>query len=206
MTPAEIEHLFTRGDGDYLCARWGRPIVPAVFGTDDATLAVVKGAIEAMVVLADHKMADTDPELGANLLMFYFRDWSELEGVPGLDELVDGLAPLVEKVQAGGANQSRLFRFDEAGAIKACISFAQMDGELSAMPAEILALSQASQMILTWSSWAFSTQSALVREGRDLILRPEIAAVVRAAYDPVLPAASRDPAHAMRIAARVPKA
>jgi hypothetical protein len=48
MTPDQIEAHFTRSDGSYLCARWGRPIVPVVFGVDDATLAVVKGAIEAV--------------------------------------------------------------------------------------------------------------------------------------------------------------
>ena len=32
MGPAEVEALFTRADGAYLFARWGRPIVPVVFG------------------------------------------------------------------------------------------------------------------------------------------------------------------------------
>jgi hypothetical protein len=39
-------------------------------------------------------------------------------------------------------------------------------------------------------------------EGR-VILRPDVGAVIRAAYDPVLPAVARDPSHALRIAARV---
>ena len=71
MEPAEIEALFTRADGSYLFARWGRPIVPVVFGVDDATLAVIKGAFEAVVALAGHRMAETDPELGANLMVFF---------------------------------------------------------------------------------------------------------------------------------------
>jgi hypothetical protein len=33
-------------------------------------------------------------------------------------------------------------------------------------------------------------------------LRPEIAGVIRAVYDPVLPGVARDPAHALRVAAR----
>jgi len=65
MDPDQVEALFTRADGTYLCARWGRPIVPVVFGVDDATLAVFKGAIEAVVALARHQMAETDPEAGA---------------------------------------------------------------------------------------------------------------------------------------------
>jgi len=68
----EVERLF-RQSGAYRFARWGRPIVPVVFGVDDASLAFVKGAIEAVVQLAGHKMAETDPELGANLLLFFLR-------------------------------------------------------------------------------------------------------------------------------------
>jgi hypothetical protein len=62
MDADDIAGLFTRRDGEYLCARWGRPVVPVVFGVDDATLGVVKGAIEAVVALAQHNMAETDPE------------------------------------------------------------------------------------------------------------------------------------------------
>jgi hypothetical protein len=38
------------------------------------------------------------------------------------------------------------------------------------------------------------------------VLRADVAAVIRAAYDPVLPAASTDPAHGLRLAARVLRA
>jgi len=62
MQPDQVRQMFTRADGSYLFARWGRPIVPVVFGVEDATLATVKGAIEAVVTLAGHKMAETDPE------------------------------------------------------------------------------------------------------------------------------------------------
>lgn len=93
MTPAEIEALFTRADGSYAFARWGRPIAPIVFGVEDSTLATVKGAIEAVVTLAGHQMAETDPELGSNLMVFFFRDWDELMGVPDLDRLIPGLIP-----------------------------------------------------------------------------------------------------------------
>lgn len=69
MQADEIEALFTRGDGSYLCARWGRPQAPVVFGVDDATLSVVKGAFEAVARLAGIEIAETDPELGANLMV-----------------------------------------------------------------------------------------------------------------------------------------
>ncbi len=69
-TPAEIEALFTRTDGTYLCARWGRPIAPVVFGVDDATLTIIKDALSAVATLAGHEMTDMDTELGSNLMVF----------------------------------------------------------------------------------------------------------------------------------------
>lgn len=207
MSPDEIAALFTRSDGSYLCARWGRPIVPVVFGVEDATLATVKGAIEAVVALAGHRMAETDPELGANVLLFFVRAWGELGDIPDLDRLIPDLSDLVVRLRAADANQYRVFRFDPDGGIRACFAFVRMDGEMAAVPAEILALTQAVQAILLWSDRAFTSRSALVRtEGGATILRPEIAGVIRAAYDPALPAAARDPSHALRLAARLGRA
>ncbi|MCC1480205.1 hypothetical protein [Roseibaca sp. Y0-43] len=203
MEAADVTALFTRSDGQFLCARWGRPIVPVVFGVEEATLQTVKGAIEAVVTLANHKMAETDPELGANLMVFFFRDWAELLQVPNLDRLVDGLGPLVARLQAADANQYRVFRFDEANAIRAAFVFIRMDAALSDVPAETLALSQAVQVILLWSDTAFTDRSALATANGTTILRPEIGALIRAAYDPVLPAVATDPAHALRLAARI---
>jgi len=204
MHPAEIEALFTRADGQFLCARWGRPIVPVVFGVADETLPILKGAIEAVVALAGHKMAETDPELGVNLMVFVFRDWAELLDVPNLHRLVEGLGPLVAKLQAADANQYRIFRFDTQNAIKAAFVFLRMDAALSDMPAETVALAQAVQMILLWSDTAFTDRPALAMAGQTATLRPEIASLIRAAYDPVLPAVASDPAHALRLAARLP--
>ncbi len=203
MQTDQIEQLFTRADGQYLCARWGRPIVPVVFGVDDATLATVKGAIEAVVTLANHKMAETDPELGANLMVFFFQDWSELLEVPNLERLIDGLEPLVTRLQAADANQYRVFRFDEGNAIRAAFVFIRMDDALQQVPAQTLALSQAVQVILLWSDRAFTDRSALAVAGEATILRPEIGALIRAAYDPVLPAVATDPTHALRLGARI---
>lgn len=203
MDAEAIASLFTRSDGSFLCARWGRPIVPVVFGCDDATLPAVKGAIEAVVTLARHRMADTDPELGANLMIFFFRDWEELPQVPDLDRLVPGLAPLCERLSREGANQYRAFRFDAAGAIRAAFVFLRMDAALSEVPAATLALVQAVQVILLWSDTAFRNQPPLVRDQGGVTLRPGLAAVVRAAYDPVLPAVARDASHAVRLAARI---
>lgn len=206
MTPDDIAAHFTRADGSFLCARWGRPIVPIVFGTDDATLSVVKGAVEAVVTLAGHRMAETDPELGANLMFFFFRDWQELLEVPDLERLVDGLAPLVARLEAESANQYRVFRFDAGGAIRAVFAFVRMDAALREVPAQTLALSQAVQAILLWSDTAFRDHPPLAVAGETVILRPEIGDLIRAAYDPVLPAVARDASHALRLAARMARA
>lgn len=204
MQPSEIEALFTRTDGTYLCARWGRPIAPIVFGVEDDTLSVVKGAFEVVCGIAGHSMAETDPELGSNVMVFFFREWDELLGVPDLDRLIDGLAPMVERLKGADANQYRVFRFDEQGAIKACFIFLRMDAALSDMPADTLALTQVVQSIVLWSDKAFAEKSPLgqLEDGR-VVLRPDIAEVIRAVYTPILPAVAKDPSHALRVFARM---
>lgn len=204
LTARQIEALFTRTDGSYLCARWGRPIAPVVFGVDDATLTVVKDALSAVSTLAGHEMTDMDPELGSNLMVFFVRDWSELTATPNLDRLIPELAALVPRLEGAGANQYRFFRFDERGAIKAAFVFIRMDEALSQMPADTLALGQAVQTILLWSDTAFTQSAALaVTPEGTALLKPKIAGVIRAVYDPVLPVVASDPSHALRVAARV---
>ncbi|WP_372439867.1 hypothetical protein [Sulfitobacter mediterraneus] len=203
MDAAQIETLFTRSDGSFAFARWGRPVCPIVFGVDDATLAVVKGAIEATCQLAGHEMGEMDAELGSNLMMFFFSDWAELIEVPGMDRLVPDLDQMVARLQAADANQYRFFRFDEAGAIKACFVFLRMDDHLADVPAQTLALSQIVQSMLLWSDEAFQDQSPLAMAADTTVLRPDVAALIRAAYDPVLPHAAQCASHALRLAARM---
>ncbi|NKX44163.1 hypothetical protein HCU73_06135 [Roseibacterium sp. KMU-115] len=200
--------LFTRADGQFLFARWGRPLVPVVFGVEDATVSILKGAIEAVVALAGHKMAETDPELGANLMIFFLRDWAELTQTPNLDRLIPDLPETVARLERADANQYRAFRFDAEGGIKAAFVFVRMDAALAEAPAETIALSQIVQTILLWSDTAFLGTSplAVLSDGGPAILKPEIAGLIRAAYDPVLPVAATDPSHALRLAARVGRA
>jgi hypothetical protein len=206
MTPDDITPLFTRADDSFLCARWGRPIVPVIFGVEAQTLGVLKGAIEAVVAMAGHKMAETDPELGANLMMFFFRDWSELNELTDLGRMVPGIDGLIPQLEASEAHHYRHFRFDEAGAIKACFVFVRMSPALAELSAETVALTQAVQMILSWSDAAFASASPLALLDGAAVIRPEIAAVIGAAYDPVLPAGSRDPSHGLRLFARIGRA
>jgi hypothetical protein len=175
-----------------------------VFGVEDATVSIVKGALEAVVALAGHQMAETDPELGANFMMFFIRDWDEVLATPNMDRLLPDLAEIIARLKSVDANQYRAFRFDADGGIKAAFVFVRMDADLSRLPADTIALSQAVQTILLWSDHAFLGHSPLAA-GTDgaARLKPEIAAIIRAGYDPVMPVCAQDSTHGLRMAARV---
>ncbi|MDE0588681.1 hypothetical protein OU789_01940 [Halocynthiibacter sp. C4] len=204
ITPEEIESLFERG-GAYGFSRWGRPIAPVVFGVEEETISVVKGALEALCSLARHELAETDPELGSNLMVFFIREWSDLKGVPDIDRLIPEMDPLLARLDEAKANQYRFFRFDEQGAIKAGFVFLRMDDTLADIPADVLVLGQMVQIMLLWGEKAFAERSPLAihPETKATVLRPEIAQVIQAAYDPVLPATAQDSSHALRLFARI---
>jgi len=203
MTPDAVTRLFSHDDGAYHFARWGRPIVPVVFGVEDDTVGILKGAIELVVALAGHKMAETDPELGANLMVFFFRDWDELTELEHLDEMIPDLAALVGKLNARDAMHYRLFRFDDTGAIQASFVFVRMVGAMAKLPADHIALDQVVRSILIWGPRAFEEASPLAMANGVAVLHPDIAAVIAAAYDPVLPAVANDASHGLRLFARM---
>ena len=203
MTPEQVQAHFTDAEGAFRFARWQRPIVPMVLGVDEATLALVKGSIEAIVMLAGHKMAETDPEMGANFYMFFLRDWDEVAQVPQLDGLVPGIGGRVDHLKSTAANQFRMFRFEKNGALRAAFAFLRMDHALERLPADALALSQVFQMVLLWGEGAFAGSSPLAMANARAVLRPDMAALLQAAYDPVLPPSGTDPALALRIYARM---
>lgn len=184
---AEIESLFTR-EGRYLCARWGRPLAPVIFGLADESLPVFREATYAVARHAGLGVTDTDPEMGANMMSFFLRDWSELASVPDLD-LLTGQPGLPERLASGSADQYRLFRFDPDGAIRACLSFVNMGGALARAHPGQLAELLAVRAMLTFA--------------RDVQPSAELARLIRAAYDPVLPSVARDASHALRLAARL---
>ena len=203
VTPESVESFFTRASDDYVFARWGRPIAPVVFGVEEETLQIVKGAVEAVVAIAGHKMAETDPELGANLMVFFFSDWAELLDVPHMGDMIPDLERRVAELQKRDAHQYRAFRFDNDGAIKACFTFVRMGGAMDKVPAEVIALSQAVQALLLWSDRAFTQDSPLAETPEGTVVRPDVANLLRAAYDPMLPVAARDASHALRLYARL---
>lgn len=202
--PEAIAGFFTREDGSYHFARWGRPIVPVIFGTQEDSLPPLKGAIELVTAMAGHPLAETDPELGTNLMVFFLKDWEELSDLPELDQMIPGLGALIPRLIGAKASQYRVFRFDDQGAIRAAFVFVRMGGAQAQLPAEEIGLDLIVKTILDWAPGAFTSHRPLVR-GKDGVARvnPAIAAVIRAAYDPVLPPSAQDGAHALRIFARL---
>ncbi|SMO88980.1 hypothetical protein [Paracoccus laeviglucosivorans] len=183
----QIAQMFTR-DGRYLCARWGRPVAPVIFGLADETLDIFRGVTRAALAHARHPIAETDPEMGANMMSFFVRDWDELAGVPDLGHLT-GQDDLPARLAGQGADQYRIFRFDADGGIRACLSFVRIGGALAdAHPAE-LAEGLVMRGLLTFA--------------QDVPPSAGLAALIRAAYDPVMPIAATDPSHALRLSARL---
>ena len=205
MQPDVIEKLFTGPDGQYRFARWGRPIAPVIFGTDNDSLDVLKYAMQDVATLADMKLAETDPELGANFIVFFCQDWDELLGVPNLEKMLPDLPEKVAELEARGANQYRTFAFDDGGAIKMCTLVIRYDAEMASVSAQTLMTGQMAQSLLVWAPDAFAQTSpvGIITENNYAIVRPDIAALIRAAYDVTMPAAADDQTHALRLAARI---
>ena len=199
MTVEEIQALFTGPDGGYSFARWGRAIVPVVFGVDDSTLDVIRHAIRGATALAGAEMAETDPELGANFMLFFFREWDELAEVPDLGEMLPDLPALLARLKGADAQTYRTFRFDKNGAIKACFAFVRMGGALAEAPADALATGEALGALLSWAKTPPLARDADGAVGPS----PAIARLLAAAYAPTMPAAAGDASHALRLWARM---
>ncbi|MBT9382707.1 hypothetical protein KM176_02435 [Pseudooceanicola sp. CBS1P-1] len=201
---AEITRLFTDEEGRFRFARWSRPIVPVIFGVSEDSLPPLKGAIESVVLTAGHKLSDMDPELGANLMIFFLNDWKELSEVENMDQLVPELPELLPRLQAAQADQYRFFRFERDNSIRAAFIFLRMRGPLATMPATDLGIEQMVKTMLLWSPRAFRERSPMARvgEGGETVLRPDISALLSAAYDPVLPDFSEEETLSLRLMAR----
>ncbi|MFV0384373.1 hypothetical protein [Paracoccus sp. (in: a-proteobacteria)] len=188
MTPERIAGLFTREDGSFLCAKWGRPAAPVVFGLADQTLDIFRDVLRAGFGHAGHPVTDTDPEMGSNMMLFFMHDWDELTGLPDLDRLT-GMPDLPTRLAGLRADRYRIFRFDPDGGIRACLTFTRMGGTLKgAHPAQL-----AEALVM----------NSLLTFAHDVTPAPDLAALIRAAYDPVLAVAATDPAHALRLSARL---
>ncbi|MDO5528798.1 MAG: hypothetical protein Q4F71_05290 [Paracoccus sp. (in: a-proteobacteria)] len=187
LTPDDIAALFTRADGSFLCARWGRPVAPVIFGLADETLAIFRSAIGAALSHAGLPMTETDPESGANWLLFAAKDWDDIAAIPDMDRLT-GRPDLPAQMAKANASSYQLFRFDDTGAIRAALGFLILGGPAKESHPAQLAETMAMRALLTWA--------------RPITPTPALAALTRAAYAPELPAAATDPSHAYRLAAR----
>ena len=196
--------LFTQPDGSYQFARWGRPLAPVVFGVGDESLTYLKDGIAQTVAITGGVLAETDPELGSNFMWFFCRDWAELREVPNLDKLFPDFEGMLAALEAQGATRYRWFGFDDQGAISLCVVLIRVDAATEALSIQTLATAETFQSLLTFSEAAFAQTSPLatIKSNGICIVKPEYAAVVRAAYDPSMPAVSDDPAHALRLGAR----
>lgn len=200
-----IAALFTRSDGTFRFRRWARPLVPVVFGTDAAGEAIVAEALRAVAGLGGLPLADSDPDLGANLPVFFCANWADLAAAPGLDRLVPDLDRLLSVLAASGANQYRIFSFAPDGAIRLCLVLLRYDADLQRVSAQALAVSQAVQALLLWSDTAFTAVSpvAVLQPAGRAVVKPWHADLLRAAYDPTLPDTADDPGFALRLQARM---
>ncbi|GLQ33776.1 hypothetical protein GCM10007939_00590 [Amylibacter marinus] len=199
----EIEALYTTEQG-YRFARWGRPIAPVIFGVDDQTLSHLKAAITTTVGITGGSIAETDPELGANFMWFFCQSWDEILAVPDLDRMIPNLGEIIPQLKARNANRYRSFAFDAEGGIKMCIVLVRLSEADADIPAHVLATGETFQCLTLFQSNAFADHSpiAVLKENGLCLAKPNYAALVRAAYDPVMPIAADDPSHALRLAAR----
>lgn len=202
-SPDGIARLFGTDSG-YRFARWGRPIAPVVFGTDDETLTHIKAAINQTVDVTGRRTVETDPELGSNFIWFFCSDWDEIGAVPDLDQLIPDLPVVLARLKAQNAHQYRYFAFDAEGGIKFCAVLLRMKGHIAELPVQVLITGETVKSLLLWSRRAFAEDSpiAVVKQNGICIVKPDYAAVIRAAYDPVMPDAATDPSHALRLSAR----
>ena len=199
-----VSAQFTRRDGSFRFARWGRPLVPVIVGTNDEGCNIIEDGIRAVARVARLEVGELDPDLGANFLVFLVNDWAELVEAPNLVRLIPNLGDLIANLTEHGANQYRVFNFTEEGAIRLCITMLRYDEDLQKVSAQTLAVGQAFQGMLLWSDAAFADESPIaVTEDGLCVVKPVFADLLRAAYDPVLPDAGTDASLALRLAARL---
>lgn len=204
-----IRKLFGGADGEgFKFARWGCPIAPAVIGLDEAGGRLFGEAVRAIAEVAEHPMEDLDPEMGANFLIYVMRDWADAARAPNLPNFLPALPDLIERLNAAEANRYRVFAFDDQGAIRAAITLLRYDDQMRAAPVDYIALSEASLGMLVYDEAGVAGDRPVVMtevEDGDAraVLSPWHARLLRAAYDPTIPAGSKDPALALRLAARL---
>ena len=203
-TADRIRRLF--GGDSFKFARWGGAISPAVIGLDAAGGRLFGEAVRVLAGHAGAAMANGEAE--ANLLIYVMKGWRDAARAPNLPDFLPDLPALIARLEAAGANRYRVFAFDDAGAIRASITLLRYDEQMRAAPVDYIALTEAALALLVFDEGGVSVDRPVAMAEFDngerrAMLAPFHAALLKAAYDPAIPAGSKDPALALRLAARI---
>lgn len=202
-----IRRLF--GGDAFKFARWGGPISPVVIGLDEKGAKLFEEAIGAVADLAGAEIEDIDPEMGANFMIYVMSDWSHAERAPNLPNFLPDLPQLIARLNEANANRYRVFAFDDQGAIRAAITLLRYDEQMQAAPVDYIALTEAALGMLVFDEAGAAEDRPVAMakfeddEDARAVLTPWHGMLLRAAYDPAIPAGSKDPSLAMRLAARI---
>ncbi|MEL7465135.1 MAG: hypothetical protein AAFN79_13780 [Pseudomonadota bacterium] len=205
-----IQRLF--GGDQFKFARWGGPISPVVVGLDDKGAKLFEEAIGAVAEVAGAKIDEIDPEMGANFMVYVMSDWAHAARAPNLPNFLPDLPKLIERLTEANANRYRVFAFDDAGAIRAAITLLRYDEQMQAAPVDYIALTEAALGMLVFDEAGVANDRPVVMARFEdesgeadarAIMTPWHAMLLKAAYDPAIPAGSKDPTLAMRLAARI---
>ncbi|MFV0473149.1 MAG: hypothetical protein ACK5MQ_02760 [Pikeienuella sp.] len=201
-----IQRLF--GGEAFKFARWGCPIAPTVIGLDDAGTRLFAEAVKLVAGVASAEIEDIDPEMGANFLIYVMQDWAHASRAPNLPNFLPDLPALIERLTEADANRYRVFAFDDQGAIRAAITLLRYDEKMRAAPVDYIALTEAALGVLVYDEAGISADRPVIMAGIGedaprAALDPWHARLIRAAYDPTIPAGAKDPSLAMRLAARI---
>ncbi|MEO1611192.1 MAG: hypothetical protein AAFU55_02375 [Pseudomonadota bacterium] len=205
-----IQRLF--GGEQFKFARWGGPISPVVVGLDDKGAKLFEEAIGAVAEVAGARIDEIDPEMGANFMVYVMSDWAHAARAPNLPNFLPDLPKLIERLTEANANRYRVFAFDDAGAIRAAITLLRYDEQMQAAPVDYIALTEAALGMLVFDEAGVANDRPVVMARFEdengeadarAIMTPWHAMLLKAAYDPTIPAGSKDPTLALRLAARI---
>ncbi|MCX7644165.1 MAG: hypothetical protein N2Z62_02570 [Rhodobacteraceae bacterium] len=198
MTPAEVAAFFTHGDGSYRFARWVRPIVPFVVGGGEGFAACIRHGLAEVAAISGHPAEPEGAPVDLTWAVLGVERWRDLPALPGAEAAIPGLAALATRLEAQDATQFRSFRRAAAGGIAGVTTVLRLPRLLERFPAEVVGVRQAVLAHLTWSVPKLTSWNMMDEAHR---LRPEMVALLRAAYAPGLPAAADDAGHAACLAA-----
>lgn len=206
---ARVRATFSQpGDGDsgaegaaFRFARWAKPVAPRVFGVEPQSADTLMAGFRTVAEAAGARYAVEDERYGANVLVFVCSEWLELKATPKLEQLIPELDHLIAVLRNDGANQYRIFGYDEDGAIDLVVVLLRMDDALGALSAEAVALGEAVRCLVTWSDESFDREKPLrIAESGRASLKPYVEALLAASYAEDTPVASQDPALAESLA------